>query len=196
MSKYLIAAKEKRNSDKGVDYDLSLRDFICQCYVKLAPNTYGKKIEKYLENNLRGIKVPTCYERGDLLIARKYFELKVSYLSQENDSYSITHLRPWQNFDYYLLCFVDCDDDFKPHFYVIDKFVASKLTIGYMNGTPKSNKDNSNIEMRATVKRYSDNFDLIVAANKLKDTTYQSLLDFIKELRMKSQIISIYKECE
>lgn len=196
MSPYLISAKQKRNSDKTVNYDLSLIDFLCQCYVNLAPNAYGKKIEKYLQQQLYAISVPAYYEQGDFFIAQKYFEVKASYLSQDTDSYNITHLRPWQNFDYYLFCFIDCDDDFTPHFYVVDKSIESDIILGYMNGTPNSNKHNDNVEMRATIKRDSYNFSMISVCNKLKDTTYESLKEFIKELRFKSHKSFMSEGCK
>ena len=183
MSPYLISAKQKRNSDKTVNHELPLIDFLCQCYVTLAPNSYGSQIERYLEYHLHAINVCASEERGDFRITRKYFEVKVSYLGQNTDSFNMTHLRPWQNFNYYLCCFIDCDDDFTPHFYVVDRNIVSKMKLGFMNGTPKSNIDNTNVEMRATLTRGKENFRMITKHNLLKDTTYESLKEFVNEIR-------------
>ena len=183
MSPYLISAKQKRNSDKTVNHELSLIDFLCQCYVNLAPNAYGAQIQKYLETNLDAINVCASKGRGDFKILKKYFEVKVSYLTQKNDSFNLTHLRTWQNFNYYLCCFIDCDDNFTPHFYVVDRKIVSQMKLNYMNGTPKSNEDNTNVEMRATLTRGKENFRMINKHNLLKVTTYESLKEFVREIR-------------
>jgi hypothetical protein len=184
MSIYLQAAKDKFNSDKSVNYLLSFHDFVCECYVKLAPNSYGTHIEEKLIYDLNLTKISASENRGDFACCGKYFEFKVSFLSNKTETYSITHIRPWQNLDYYLLCFVDCTKNFTPNFYVVDKSVISQLKSGYMNGTPQSNQYNTNIELRATVKYDSDNMFIIKNANLLEDTSLDSLRMFITGMRV------------
>lgn len=183
MSEYLKAANDKFNSDRSVDYFLSFHDFVCQCYVKLTPNSYGTHIEEKLIMDLRLEKISASENRGDFAWCYKYFEFKVSFLSNKTDSYSITHIRPWQNLDYYVLCFVDCSINFTPNFYVVDKSVIGKLKSGYMNGTPQSNQNNTNIELRATVKVDSDNMSLIKNSNLLNGTSLESLREFFTSMR-------------
>jgi len=183
MNQYLTTALDKRNSDRTMDYSLDLNDFICQAYVNLAPNAYGSHIEEYIRMRLDAIKILASQDMGDFMVTRKYFEVKASYLTQNNDSFNITHIRQWQNFDYYLLCFVDCDDNFTPHFYVIHKDIVNGIKLNFMNGTPKANIDNTNIEMRATLKRNSDGSKLVSKNNLLKDTTFESLQEFISDIR-------------
>lgn len=185
MSQYLTAALLKRNTDKSVNYLLNLQDFICQCYVNLNPNSYGTHIQEYLRQSLNAWDVPAYEERGDFQVGDKYFEVKASYLSQKNSLYNLTHLRTWQQINYYLCCFIDCDDEFKPYFYVIDKNILGKMKLGFMNGTPKSNVNNVNVEMRATVKLNSDNHKVLSKHNLLKDNTFDSLREFMSELRKK-----------
>jgi hypothetical protein len=180
---YLQAAKDKRASNKKIDYKVNLYEFICQCYIKLNPNSYGTYMEDAILNLLRANKMKPSDELGDISIAGKYFEIKTSYLGQSGDTYSITHIRQWQDFNYYLLCFIDCDNDFTPHFYVLNKNVMGMMKLNYMNGTPNSNMDNHKIELRATIKVGALNHKVIVKHNILKDTTFDSLCEFINEQR-------------
>ena len=186
MSQFLTAALQKRNSNKNVDYSLNLQDFICQCYVNLSPNSYGMHIEEYLRRAINATNILASKEMGDFMVGEKYFEVKASYLSQNGDAFNMTHLRTWQKFNYYLCCFIDCDNDFKINFYVIDKNILAKMKLGFMNGTPTSNVDNLNVEMRATVKKDGDNHKVICKHNLLKDTTFESLQEFISEIEKNS----------
>ena len=183
MSEYLKAANDKFNSDRSVNYFLSFHDFVCQCYVKLTPNSYGTHIEEKLIMELGLQKISASENKGDFTCCSKYFEFKVSFLSNKTESYSITHIRPWQNLDYYVLCFVDSSKNFTPNFYVLDKSVIGKLKSGYMNGTPESNQNNTNIELRATVKVDSDNMSIIKNDNLLNTTSLESLREFFTGMR-------------
>jgi hypothetical protein len=140
-------------------------------------------MEDAISTLLRAIKMKSSDELGDITVGGKYFEIKTSYLTQKGDSYNITHIRQWQNINYYLLCFIDCDNDFTPHFYVLNKNVMGMMKLNYMNGTPSSNMDNLRVEMRATVKVDAHNHKIIVKHNVLKDTTFDSLCEFVNELR-------------
>jgi hypothetical protein len=180
-NRYLQAAKDKRASNKKIDYHVNLIEFICQCYVKLNPNSYGFYMEDAITKILRATKMKASDGLGDISIAGQYYEVKTSYLTQSGDSYNITHIRPWQNINYYLLCFIDCDNDFTPYFYVINKNIINMMKLSYMNGTPNSNMDNLNIELRASVKIDGHNHKVITKHNLLKDTTINSLFNFINE---------------
>jgi hypothetical protein len=50
-----------------------------------------------------------------------------------------------------------------------------------MNGTPQANINNQNVELRATVKVDSDNMKIIKKFNLLKDTSIESLKDYLKK---------------
>ena len=188
MSQYLTAALLKRNKDKSVNYDLKFQDFICQCYVNLNPNSYGTHIQDYISRYAHGYHISASEEKGDFVVGDYYFEVKASYLSQKNSSYNITHLRTWQQFNYYLCCFIDCDDNFKPYFYLIDKNIVAKMTLSFMNGTPKSNVNNMNVEMRATVKIDSHNHKVLRKHNLLKDTTFESMREFMLDVEKKHMV--------
>jgi hypothetical protein len=182
MNQYLSLATNKFKSDRSVNYDLPLEDFICQCYVKLTPNNYGTRVQERLRRELNVNRVSQRLGMGDFEICRKYFEVKVSYLSSKEDSYYLLHLRPWQRFNYYLLCFVDCENDFKPNFYVIDKHVIHKFKLNNMHGTADANSDNHNVELRISIENNSDSMRILKRSNLLKDTSLQSLKSFIRSL--------------
>ena len=133
--------------------------------------------------SLNAWDVSASEERGDFKVGGKYFEVKASYLSQKNESYSMTHMRTWQRFNFYLCCFIDCDNNFKPQFYLIDKNITAKMKLSFMNGTPSSNVNNTNVEMRATVKVSSDNHKVLLKHNLLKDDTFEALREFVTDLR-------------
>ena len=179
MSQYLNLAKQKRSQGDNIDFQLSFHDFICECYVKLKPCSYGVRIQKKLSEDL-GLKVnPASLNIGDVVINSKNGELKVSYLGK-NNCYSLTHLRMWQKFGYYLFCLIDCDNDFTPEFYLIDKYVMNKMKMTPMNGTKDSNSDNSNIELRASVKKNGEYHSLLKKENKLCGNSLTDLISYIK----------------
>lgn len=181
MNYYLESALEKFNSNREMDFSLELNDFICQAYIKLNPNSYGMKIQEKLRQTLSVKNVPASLGRGDYEFNNKFAEVKVSFLGSKTDSYSITHLRLWQQINFYLFCFIDCKDNFKPNFYLIDKNIINKLKLGFMNGTPEANLNNHNVELRATVKTDSENMKVIKKFNLLKGTSLESLRDYLKK---------------
>ena len=182
-NRYLQEAKDKRISRKKIDYNVNLYEFICQCYVKLNPNSYGKYMEDAISKLLQAYKMSPSDELGDITIGGKYYEIKTSYLGQSGDTYTITHIRQWQKFNYYLLCFIDCDNDFTPHFYVLNKNFMDMIKVDNMNGTSNSNIGNDKVEKRATIKVGTYNHRMIIRHNILKDTTFDSLCDFVNEQR-------------
>lgn len=182
MNQYLTAAQLKRNKDKSVDYKLNFQDFICQCYVNLNPNSYGTHIEDYISRSIHGYNIRASAERGDFVVGDYYFEFKASYLSEKYSSYSLTHLRKWQQFNYYLCCFIDCDDNFKSYFYLIDKNMVEKMNLSFMNGTPKSNENNTNVEMRLTVKVDSHNHKVLRKYNLLQDTSFETMCEYMLDI--------------
>ena len=137
QSSFLKLANSKYHSDKEPNYELSLEDFICDSYLRFPPSCYGmyicKKIQldlynRHIESNeINSLKyqsfytVPDNLEKGDLVQNEVYYEVKVSFYSSTTKKYTLRHLRPWQDFQYYLLCLIDCEDNFKPNFYVINK---------------------------------------------------------------------------
>jgi hypothetical protein len=143
---YLQLAKEKRNASKKVDYTLPLIQFIAWCYINLNPASYGLQIQKYichLKLKLKELDKSLCL--GDFLFSNTSGEFKATFLSKDN-CYNFTHLRQWQMYKYYMLCMIDCDNDFTPEFYLITKEDMGKFNLEYMNGTTEENKNQENRE--------------------------------------------------
>lgn len=182
MNTYLQLAKDKFKQSNDVDYDLTFNDFIADCYVRLKPCSYGSRIETRIIKDLDATSIAPSLNMGDVSLGSKSGEIKVSYLSKSN-SYNLTHLRMWQKFHYYLFCFVDCENDFIPEFYLLDKYVLDSVKKTPMNGTKESNSDNTNIELRTTVKKNGETHKLFMKNNKLSGTTLKDLKKFVGKLK-------------
>lgn len=173
----VIKATEKYNRNKDIDMSLDFIDYVCECYVKLNPCSYGKKIENKIKSiiNVEGVKAK--HNLGDFKYIDRYGEIKVTFLSADK-VYHITHIRTWQKFDYYLLCMIDCENNFTPNFYLIPKYVIDKLSLTPMNGTKDSNMDNKNVEYRVTFKKDSPQHKILMRYNLLGDSSYGSLVKY------------------
>ena len=178
MSDYLKRAKEKYKTNKDIDMSLSLIDYICECYVKLNPCSYGSRIENKVKKLLKVKNVKKSENKGDFKFGDTYGEMKVSFLSQSL-CYNITHIRLYQDFDFYLFCFIDCEDAFTPHFYLISKNIMNKLPLTSMNGTEESNMKNKNVDQRITIKKDSKEHKLIIKHNVLNGNSINDLDSYV-----------------
>ena len=178
MNESLKRAINKFNVNKNIDLSLGLVDYICECYVKLNPCSYGTRIENKIKKLLNVKNVKKKENKGDFKYGEKYGEIKVTFLSQSK-TYNITHVRLYQNFDTYLFCFIDCENNFNPNFYLIPKNVMNKLPLTSMNGTEESNMGNKKIDQRITIKKDSKEHKLISKHNLLSGTTIEDLNKFV-----------------
>lgn len=176
MSVYVKDAISKFRRNKNIDMDLNFIDYVCDCYVKLNPCSYGKMVEKKIKTLINVENVKPSSNLGDFKSNSKFGEIKVSYLSAKS-MFNITHIRSWQKIDYYLLCMIDCEDNFTPHFYLIPKYAIDKLSLNPMNGTKDSNVDNKNVEYRVTLKKNSPSHKLLMKYNILKGSDIKSLIN-------------------
>jgi hypothetical protein len=181
---YLELAKQKFSKSKEVDYMLPLNHFIMDCYVRLNPCSYGLRIASKICIDSSLPQVSSRLGLGDCMVGERAYEIKVSFLSQEN-TYCITHIRMWQKFTHYILCFVDCRDNFTPNFIVLNKFELNKLNLGAMNNTKEANVDNHNIELRVTIKKDSKEYNFLLRNNLLNGTSYGDLREYIEKMNKK-----------
>ena len=181
-SVYLQLAKEKYKQDNDVNYKLSLTDFVADCYCRLKPCSYGARIQSKIILDLGVTSIHASLNMGDVVLGSKSGEIKVSFLDKKY-SYNLTHLRMWQKFQYYLFCFIDCENDFTPEFYVLDKYVLNSVKMTPMNGTKESNSNNNNIELRSTVKKNGKTHKLFKKYNKLSGTSFSDLKKFSDKLK-------------
>lgn len=178
MNEFIKRATEKFNSNKNIDLSLDLIDYICECYVKLNPCSYGTRIENKIKKLLKVKSVKKKENKGDFKYGEKYGEIKVTFLSQTK-TFNITHIRLYQNFDTYLFCFVDCEENFTPNFYLIPKNIMNRLSLTSMNGTEETNMGNKNIDQRITIKKNSKEHKIISKNNLLLGTTFYDLKKYV-----------------
>ena len=214
-----------RNEITSTEYRLPIDEFLMELYLKCTPGSYGKKFPLKLlgdcqRNDIYMRDIPDnencgdtriCYPQIDGCAAGwfKYgnrtltlneiseyrLEIKISYLTKKN-IYNIKGIRLYQDFDFYILCFVDCEENFRPRFACIHKDVLQSeglCTLTPLSGTKESNLNNENIVYSASIKKNSYAYDMIfsddpyyIGYNLLKDDTYESLLSFLSHLNKKA----------
>ena len=118
------------------------------------------------------------------------YEIKCSYLGK-NGCYSIRNIKTYQNIDGgYLICFIDCENDFTPEFYLVDLSVFEKyFTMSHMNGVSSEHKDGGLKNMAVTIAKGSDNHYVLKFCNKLGGTNLEDLISYFdkKSSEMKIQ---------
>lgn len=180
---YLEMAKQRRLyknkiTNEDIKY-LSINDFVCKLYHDCDPASYGKQMEHRLthdtENLIRGIKASD--ERGEYSINGKVLEIKTSYFNR-NGYYRITNMRPWQEIDYYVLFFVDCDNDFKLNTFLIkSEFIYNNSHITAQDNSKKINEHNQYYNVCTNLK--PEFLKLLEKENVLRGTDYNDLVDYI-----------------
>lgn len=183
---YLKMARNKRdmrNTIRENEYYLPIEDFLMISYTRCEPNVYGNRFVKKLMVDLPELCiVPKKMDLGDVTISnKKYFECKISY--GDKSGYNLRNIRSYQNFDYFIICFVDSYNDFKPKFYCVEKWVItdnSEISICNMHGTINANKKNTNILKSVTIRKEDVTY-ILGNNNLLKGTTYKNLLAFLKK---------------
>jgi len=209
-----------RNKITSTDYRLPIDEFLMSLYLKCTPASYGKKFPlkllgdcqrkgiyaREISDNENCGDIRICYPQIDGSsagwfncadtfmsfneISEYRIEMKISYLTK-NDIYNIKGIRLYQDFDFYLLCFVDSKNNFKPRFACIEKDVLNRsesITLTPLSGTKKSNINNENVVYSTSIKNGSFIFDMLFDSydnsgyNLLKDDTYESLISFLSYL--------------
>jgi len=174
----LELAKIKFKQSKQIDINQDIIDYICECYLKLNPCSYGARIQNFI-CGLLGLKIISAkLNSGDFKYKDTYGEFKVTYLDQDK-GYHITHIRQWQKFKYYLIMFIDCENDFTPEFYFLPKNIFNRFKLGNMVGTKETNEDNQNVDLRLNVKKGSAEHKALLKYSLLKGTTLDNLNEYI-----------------
>lgn len=177
----LLLAKQKyKDSQKTtIGLDLDFHHFICTCYNRLKPCNYGHWIQKKIAYSIGALNISAKSNKGDIKLKDTYYEVKTSFLGKKG-TYRLTHLRSWQDFNYYLICFVDCENDFIPELYILEKSVINELGLTPMNGTNFSNSKNNNIENSKSIKKNGKIHKLFKERNLLSGTNMEDLIEFSK----------------
>lgn len=188
MSNLLKEVNEKRlirNVFTNDDMNLPMDDFLMKSYNVCTPNKYGDLFSKKVIHDSKNIikELSPTLDRGDCHIKyQTYFECKVSFRNKSG-KYSITNIRNWQKFDYFILCFVDTFDNFKSHFYCVSKETITGnpcINLNAMNNTNEINLKNTYVGMRTNINEIDLDW-LFKSKSELKGTTYKHLQNFIKQ---------------
>lgn len=205
MSKYLNQALKKRKTHNVItplEMNLEMEDFIPCIYNKCSPNYYGLLFGKKIIRESNGFlnSTPHSMDNGDFYFYSSEFlntffgEIKISYKGKKGN-YRITHIRDWQPFDFYILCFVDVDDNFTPRYYLVPKNIITQkgyLRLTSMNGTIHSNKDNKNVSKSVTIK--GEDCDWFFKKHSLlKGNTFSDLKQFFNKDFIKTNKTKIIK---
>jgi hypothetical protein len=188
----LIEARSKQNKRNNItdsDYQLKMSDFILKIHNVCAPCTYGKLLPKKIIYDLRPFLRSTdrdlLSDRGDLHINREtFFEVKTSIVDKYGKN-SITNIRDWQDFDYFILCFIDIN--FIASFFCVPKEAVTnnpQLKLSAMNDSKEINLHNTYVAKRISIISYDVNY-FFKKHNLLKGTSYTHLLTFLKTLKNK-----------
>jgi hypothetical protein len=197
MNKYLKLAKEKRevlNRLTNDEMNLPMKEFIPCIYHNCSPNVYGSMFAKKIIMESNGFLTETniSEDNGDCVFLHpetnkeEFGEIKISYRGI-NGNFRITNIRDHQNLNYFILCFVDTEDDFRPYYYVVPKEHVTNSTffkLSAMNGTYESNKHNMVVPKSMTV-RYDDMNWYFSQKNILGGNTYSKLKSFITNKKIR-----------
>ena len=120
----------------------------------LTPQSYGNKIEKWINKQIKSKMVMARHNRGDLNLKGKYIEVKSSIITKSNPFLNMVQIRLYQDLDYYLCCAFDVRDirNYKSYFFLLTHDQMEEemdvLTSTPAHGTKDSIKDHNNIELR------------------------------------------------
>lgn len=171
-----------------IDFDLPIEEFLELCQHEI-PATYGKLIVKKIIHDSGRIaqSVSDNIEKGDIKIREnwtdKFYEVKTSFLNK-GGKFGIKNIRSWQDYDRFILCFVDTTNDkYRPYFYCVDKSVIIDnpvLVFTGMNNTKETNMKNMRVALSTSFDMNEHSW-LFGEENYLGGNTYQHLINFIKK---------------
>ena len=184
---YLQIAKDKYLSNNKLPehlWDISLDEFICANFSHCEPNSRGSKFVTKLVNDSNGNmeKISNRLKMGDVKIGTTYNEIKNPYLSRESKRFRITNIRPWQNFTNFIICLVDCEDNFKAHFFVVrknDLLTHPLVVLDDQHSDAESAKSNS--KSNKVIMMEKENMLYVLnSITLLRGTTYDDFVDYVK----------------
>lgn len=188
MSKLLKQVNKKRltqNVFTENDMESPMKVFLMKSYNQCTPNKYGDLFPKKVVYDSNGMlkELSSTLDKGDCHINfKKYYECKISFRNKSG-KYSITNIRDWQEFNYFILCFVDSDNDFKPYFYCVPKETITDnqgINLTGMNNTEEINRMNTYVGKRTSINSMDLDW-LFKEKSVLKGTSYKHLQDYIKK---------------
>lgn len=168
-------AKKKFNNKNQVDESLPFLHYCVECFNNCSPSSYGSKIQNRIKRDYKFENLTTTANQGDSIVTPdsiidKFpclkvgdrFELKSSYLykGDYSDSYNFMQLRPFQEFEYYVLLAIDIDyneKDVNLEWYVLNKsdVNSDNFKLYSSHGTEEIIKQNTNVEYKLHIVKNS-----------------------------------------
>jgi hypothetical protein len=184
---YLQIATDKYLSNNKLPehlWDTSLDEFIMANFSHCDPNSRGTKFVKKLVKDSGGKikKINNLIKRGDVKIGNTYSEVKNPHLCRESKSFRITNIRPWQDFSTFIICLVDCEDEFKSHFFVIrknDLLTHPLVKLDDQHSDKESAKENGKSNKVIAMGR-EEMLYVLNSVTLLRGTTYEDFVDYVK----------------
>jgi hypothetical protein len=115
---------------------------------------------------------------------RKNYEFKVSFSSRETGIFTLRNMKPHIKMTGgYILCLVDCDNDFECKFFLIDfKHIEENLSLTHMHGDKKLFEENNYKNVGCTFKKNSKFYNEILPnVNKLGGTGLNDLCLYLNK---------------
>ena len=188
---YLQIATEKYLTNNILPdhvWDKSLDEFIMTNFSHCDPNSRGTKFVTKLAKDSGGKikKIGTQVKRGDVKIGNVYCEVKNPHLCRESKSFRITNIRPWQDFTNFIICLVDCENNFRSHFFVIrknDLLTHPLVKLDDQHSDKESAKENAKSNAKSNKVIAMGREDMLHVLNSvtlLRGTTYEDFVDYVK----------------
>jgi hypothetical protein len=199
----------KKNGSTIPDLDLPFNEFILECYLHSYPCSYGKYIEQKFIHDINKTKsyvneLSPKMNKGDFELDRptyfyhegmpvyyynkeKFsFELKTSFLGKD-DGYSVRNIKPYQEINGgYVICLVDCDNDFKEEIYVVDFADLKKsFTLTHMDGTADKHSEDGFKNLGLSFKKDSYTHMLLDRLSKMSGTSFNDFKEYVNKISEK-----------
>jgi hypothetical protein len=196
------AEETSKERDGIVDINLPMPIFITEVY-RHNSQGYGTEIANKIIHDSKGKLSPCHPDLGDATsecnlfkdgTKKIYYEIKSSF-SRKNGRLGLTHIRDYQNFDYFIVCFVDRTNKFKEYYYLLPKsFICENFKLSAMNNTTITNQENKNVPKTMSLKMEKA-LNLFGDANILYGTSYKDLMSFLKnDVVHGSMFVNPYKK--
>lgn len=157
LEKYYSLTK-KISSNKEYGFDQNLEEFI-KAMSLLKPQSYGKRIENRIIQDLNNKPVSPKEDKGDMVDNNgQFYEIKTSLITETNNALNLVQIRLWQEIDYYFCLAFDLRNlkDIAIHQFMLTKEQMTKemllLNATSAHGTKSAIKENKTVELRYSLK--------------------------------------------
>jgi hypothetical protein len=201
----------KKDGSVKPDINLPFEEFILDCYLNTYPCSYGKYIEEKIIHDIKKSKsyvksLPAKENKGDFevyhpisftyenvwvylyneVVKKFSYEVKTTFLNKK-DMYSIRNIKPYQDINGgYILCLIDCDNNFKEEIYVINSFdFVNSFKMTHMDGTADKHSEDGFKNLGLSFSKNSDVHTKLKHLSKMNGTSLSDLKEYINNITKK-----------